>query len=80
MANYVSEDQIRKGLETAIRANVAEAMESIIGEAKKKVEVELKKKTDSIALFLLSEYSVYRDGRDVIIRVKSDATPAEQKE
>lgn len=76
MANtIVSKANIIAMLKKSITDHVQCEMDRAIDVAQEKIEEELKKKVDSIALFLLRQYDVYRDGQNIVISVKMENKP-----
>ncbi len=63
------EEALQKGLQDGIE----QSFEPIIDEAVERLRKELRGRVSHIALTLLREYEMFRDGQNVIIRVKDEA-------
>lgn len=65
--------KFEESLQSALQESIEASFEPIIDEAVEKLRKELRGKVSHIALTMLREYEMFRDGQNVIIRVKDEA-------
>ena len=70
MANYINEARLLAELEAAIHAEVKRAVEIAVDEIVARARQAARERIGEIAIGLLSEYSLSRDGKLLQITVK----------
>jgi len=70
MATTMTEGGLLAAINLALKAETERVVEEIANEAAEKARREVRAKVGAIACSLLSEYSLTRDGRDLLIRVQ----------
>lgn len=72
MSNHLKEKAILMAVEEAIKHQIDLAVDAILEDAKKNLEQEVRKSVDSVALNMLSHYSVIENKNELIIKVSKD--------
>lgn len=68
----ITEQSLLPHLERAMQAAITEEVDAAVAQILEKVQRRVRERMGKIALSLFAEYSVQRQGTDIVITVKND--------
>ena len=76
MSVQMTEEWLRKAIHAELKAALESEVETVLKDATQKIEKALRRQVAATALTLLQQFDVSRNGRDIIIRVRTEGDTA----